>query len=219
MILLAAQVSMFILAYCYHSSYGLFNLIWVLLSFVLTTNNTFFFSIVVMIPILTWQFIFIYASRVPKIKQTSFFTNYGKYFRFHMKFQIIEQFFMISILLVFYMMISTYMRRLDNPNMENGLIRFFRTRIRAKQLRWIWVFFSCRFTHVVILIYLFQRGVENLDCLNNLGYMVFFVIYTAYEGVYRQTGGVLIFFTSMFILIQYYMSLHYQIYMTPGNET
>lgn len=68
MILVAAQFNMFLLAYCYHSSYGLFNLLWVLLSFVMTTNNTFFFSIVVMIPILTWQFIFIYASHVPKIR-------------------------------------------------------------------------------------------------------------------------------------------------------
>lgn len=48
--------------------------------------------------------------------------------------------------------------------------------------------------------------------------MVFFVVYTAYEGTYRQTGWVLIFFTSLFILAQYFYSLFYQIYMIDDKE-
>lgn len=200
MVLLVAQLSMFILAYMYHCTAGLFHLFWVILSFILKTNDTLFLSVIIMVPFLTWEFILIYMSRIPKISNTTFFTDYGKYFDLEMKIPILEQMFMVLILLVFSMMISSYMRRLDNPNVENGLIRFFKKRIHGKQLKWIWVFYSCRFIHVIILIYLFQRGIENLDCFNNLGYMVFFVLYTAYEGFYRQTGWVLIFFTSLFIL-------------------
>jgi hypothetical protein len=116
------------------------------------------------------------------------------------------------------MMISSYVKRIDNQDVENGLIRFFRVRIHAKQLTWIWVFFSCRYIHIVVLVYLFQRGVGRLDCFNNLGYVVFFVVYTAYEGVYRSTAGILMFFTSCFIVGQYFTSLFYQVYMYERNE-
>jgi len=75
---------MFILAYAYHSSYGLINLVWLILSFLLSTQNTLFLSVVVMIPFLTWEFLFIYCSRVHRIKNTTFFESYGKFFMFNM---------------------------------------------------------------------------------------------------------------------------------------
>jgi len=131
---------------------------------------------------------------------------------------VVEQFVMLITLLLFYMMISSYIKRIDNTNVENGLIRFFRTKIHAKKLNWIWIFFSCKYIHVIALIYFFFRGIENLNSLNNLGYMVFFVVYTAYEGFYRQTSQILMLFTSFFIVGQYIYSLIYQIYMDPYNR-
>ena len=65
---------------------------------------------------------------------------------------------------------------------------------------------------------MFVKGVLSLNCINNLGYMAFFAIYTAYEGVYRRTGKILIFFSAIFIIGQYFYSLHYQIYMYPANK-
>ena len=82
----------------------------------------------------------------------------------------------------------------------------------------IWLFFACRWAHIIILISLFVKGVLSLNCINNLGYMAFFAIYTAYEGVYRRTGKILIIFSSIFIIGQYFYSLHYQIYMRADNE-
>lgn len=64
---------MFILAYMYHSSSGFVNLSWLIASFALSVNNTLFLSIVFMIPILTWEFIMIYMSRVHMIRSTDFF--------------------------------------------------------------------------------------------------------------------------------------------------
>lgn len=37
-VLFLAQLFMFLMAYAYHSSFGLFNLCWVILSFILPTN-------------------------------------------------------------------------------------------------------------------------------------------------------------------------------------
>lgn len=211
---------MFLLAYGYHSSAGFFNLCWLIFSFIMPTTTTLFMSIVVMIPMLSWEFIFIYCGRVPKIRETTFFQNLGKYFRFTMVNETIEQFFMLVTLLLFYMMISSYLKRIDNQSVENGLIRFFRQRISSKNpsMKWIWVFLSCRYAHILVLIFLFQRGVSNLDCVNNLGFLIFFVVYTGYEDIYRKTGYVLIFFTSVFILGQYFTSLFYQVVM-DNDET
>lgn len=45
----------------------------------------------------------------------------------------------------------------------------------------------------------------------NLGYMLFFCFYTAYEGLYRKTCTLLIIFISIFIIGQYYFSLFYTV--------
>lgn len=66
---------------------------------------------------------------------------------------------MLITLLLFYMMIASYLKRVDNRNVENALIRFFRVRINARKLRWIWVFYACRWAHIIILIVLFLTGV------------------------------------------------------------
>ena len=80
-VFVAAQLNMFVLTYAYHSSAGFVNLCWLIMSFVLSANNALFLSIVFMVPVLTWEFILIYCSRVPKIRETWFFQQYGKYFR------------------------------------------------------------------------------------------------------------------------------------------
>lgn len=191
---------MFLLAYMYHSSAGFVCLCWVIASFMLDTNNTLFISIVFMIPVLSLEFIFIYSSNVPKIKDTAFFQSFGKFFRFNMAKPLLEQFLMLITLMTFYFMIAAYIKRVDNVKTENRLIRFFKDKIKNKKVGWIWVFFSLRWIHVIILISLFIKGILNLNCINNLGYMGFFAIYTAYEDIYRKTGRILILFSSIFIL-------------------
>lgn len=84
LVLFTAQVFMFILAYAYHSSAGFICVCWLVSSFLLSTNNTLFISVVFMVPVLSWEFIFIYFARVPLIKNTQFFADYGKYFRLTM---------------------------------------------------------------------------------------------------------------------------------------
>lgn len=90
LIMFAAQLFMVILAYMYHSSAGLVCLCWAIASFILSFNTILFISLVFMIPILSLEFIFIYSSRVPKIKNTTFFLEFGKYFRLNMSYPMME---------------------------------------------------------------------------------------------------------------------------------
>lgn len=64
-----------------------------------------------------------------------------------------------------------------------------------------------------MLLLVFLYGLKNLYTVKNLGFMVFFVVYTAYEWLYRKTGVILILFVSFFIVAQYYFSLHYRIFV------
>lgn len=61
-----------------------------------------------MIPLLTWEFIFIYGSRIPVIKDTNIMVSYGTYLQFEMESKMTEQTFMYLTLVTFYMMISTF---------------------------------------------------------------------------------------------------------------
>lgn len=49
----------------YHDKRGLFNLLFVLLSFIFNTGFTLVYAIVIMIPSYSLQFIFMYANRIP----------------------------------------------------------------------------------------------------------------------------------------------------------
>jgi hypothetical protein len=52
--------------------------------------------------------------------------------------------------------------------------------------------------------------------MRNLGFMLFFVFYTASEYLYRKTSKLLVLFISFFIIGQYYFSLVYHKYL--GDE-
>lgn len=58
---------------------------------------------------------------------------------------------------------------------------------------------------------MFLKGISNINNIKNLGFMIFFVVYTAYEEIYRKTSVLLIIFISFFIAVQYYYSLFYKI--------
>ena len=64
-VLWTARINMFVLIYMYHSYVSLIHLAWLLLSFLLSMHTTFLFSIYAMIPLLSWEFVFIYGSRIP----------------------------------------------------------------------------------------------------------------------------------------------------------
>jgi len=57
---------------------------------------------------------------------------------------------------------------------------------------------------------------KNLNSVQNLSYMAFFVIYTAYEEIYRRTSLILVTFVAVIIWAQYAASLYW--YLFSSND-
>jgi hypothetical protein len=77
---------------------------------------------------------------------------------------------------------------------------------------WKFVFFGLKNIQTVVLIILFINGSDHINNLENLGYMLFFVIYTTYEKLYRKTSKLLTIFISFIIFGQYFFSLTYHFF-------
>lgn len=68
-----------------------------------------------------------------------------------------------------------------------------------------------------MLVILFINGAGQLNNLRNLGFMIFFIVYSASEEAYRKTSSLLVIFLSYFILGQYAFSLVYLEYKGEGS--
>jgi len=115
---------------------------------------------------------------------------------------VLEQCFMFVTLLLFSTHYSCYLLATENQD-KNKLLSFFRKRITDPRFSNIWkVLFVCtKYAQSIMLLLLFVSGLEHLNTLKNLGYMIFFVVFTAYEWLYRKTSWVLSVFISFFILV------------------
>ncbi len=92
---------------------------------------------------------------------------------------------------------------------ENELLAFFTKRVTHKKFSHNWKIIFLLTIHIqtVVLLGVFIMGLSALDQYKSLGFMVFFIIYTAYESVYRKTGILLIYWISFFILESYIKGL------------
>ena len=73
-----------------------------------------------------------------------------------------------------------------------------------------------KYLQIAVLVCLFIAGTKQLNKFRNLGFMIFFAVYTANESLYRSTSGLLTIYISFFIFGQYYYSLTY--YRYEKNE-
>ena len=69
------------------------------------------------------------------------------------------------------------------------------------------MFFVVKYLHIVVLISLLVDAMNRLNTFRGLGFLTFFIVYTASEWLYRQTSRLLSIFISFFILGQYYTCL------------
>jgi hypothetical protein len=74
------RLTMFVLGYKYHAEISLVHILWIILSFLIDFKSIILLSIVVMIPLLSWEFVLIYGMGIKKVAETEFFKNYGFYF-------------------------------------------------------------------------------------------------------------------------------------------
>jgi hypothetical protein len=113
-------------------------------------------------------------------------------------------------LLLFYMMISGR-RIIEKDGDSNALLKFFEKRCTDARFSNLWklLFYSLRYIQSLVLIMLFIKGMSNINNLKNLGYMFFFIVYTAYLEAFRKTSVLLVLFNSGFIIGQYIFSFVY----------
>lgn len=127
----------------------------------------------------------------------------------------VEQFLMFSVIICFCMMISCiyFVEKQENKSIKSKALDFFRKRTTKPGYSKVWklIFWSTKYAQSILLLYLFANGFEDLNNVKNLGYMIFFVLFTAYERLYRKTSLSLVLFVGFFIFFQYYYSLFWQI--------
>mmetsp|Transcript_34734 Transcript_34734/g.53328 ORF Transcript_34734/g.53328 Transcript_34734/m.53328 type:complete len:348 (-) Transcript_34734:7663-8706(-) len=205
-------------AYMYHTTLSLFHLVYVLSTFVFPLRMSLFLSITLMVPLYTFEFIMIYGRRIPVVKEQEFFVRYGKLFNWELQMPILEQSLYFVILSLLFMTISCFKLTFEYDQ-NKYLINQFKQKIMSKTASsgWLFLFFILRYIQQVVLIALFINGADNLNHFRNLGFMVFFVMFTAYETLYRRTSFLLTIFVGFFIFGQYYYSLVYKKF--SDNET
>ena len=163
-----------------------------------------------MIPLYSLEFIIVYGSRIPFIQDTPLFQRFSTYYTFEMQFPVLEQFLFFIILIGFYLTASCF--KLGNHQDQNEiLIRFIYSKVSSKETSLFWklLFFVLKYIQTIALIAIFINVSGDLNRLRNLGFMLFFVVYTASEYLYRKTSKVLVIFIAFFICGQYYFSLVY----------
>jgi hypothetical protein len=91
-------------------------------------------------------------------------------------------------------------------------VDFFINKITDKyaSVSWKFIFFILKYIHGLVLLVLFWEGSDNLNHFKNLGFMVFFIIYSASEFIYRKTSKLLVIFVVFFIGGQYCISITYR---------
>jgi hypothetical protein len=157
-----ARLEMFIIVYLYHCPLNLIHLTWLLLTFLLSMENVFLISTYSMIPLLGYEFVFIYAMRIPIVNETWVMTTFGAYLQWEMQSRMYEQTFMFITLLTFIMMPSCLTTIHSRTSKTNGLLEFFKVRLNNplySQLLWVSVFFSLKHIQMLVLLFLFWNGI------------------------------------------------------------
>jgi hypothetical protein len=98
---------------------------------------------------------------------------------------------------------------------NNILVNFFIDKVTNKYASIVWkfLFFILKYIHGLVLLILVWRGSNNLNHFKNLGCLIFFIIYSASEYIYRKTSNLLVIFMVFFIGGNYYFSITYKDYL------
>lgn len=208
-----SRILLVFIIYMYHSSQSIIHLTWVLFTFLLPENIYLLLAITSYLPLMLWEFIFVYAIKIPIVQETKFVKFLGQYYVWDMKSELLERLLMFTTLSIFSMQISSYYFRLSLPKNENYAFKFFNSRCLDPQysIMYKFAFLCLKHVQALVLFVLFYSGTGEINTFKNLSFMIFFVIFTAYEDFYRKYNKLLTLFVSSIILIQYSFSLYYKL--------
>lgn len=174
------------------------------------------YSIVLMIPVYSLQFCIVYGSRIPYLSSLYFseYEGFGSSLNRELAQPVSEQILFFWILTLFYMCISSFWLSYEHDQ-NNILVNFFIDKVTNKYASIVWkfLFFILKYIHGLVLLILVWRGSNNLNHFKNLGCLIFFIIYSASEYIYRKTSNLLVIFMVFFIGGNYYFSITYKDYL------
>jgi hypothetical protein len=188
------------------------------MTFILPYKVMFFFSIVVMIPIYSFEFVLVYGNNIYLVNDYPFFQKYSL-FKWTMEYKMLEQLLFYVIMSNFFMMVSGYFLTFQH-NQDEMIIKAIRDRMLAKDKSIIYKFgfWILKYIQSLVLIILLYMGYTELDHLANLMFMLFFVVYTAFINFYRVTSKSMTILFSYLICMRYYYSLNYHKFMKDKPE-
>lgn len=202
-------------AYLYHSSLGIFHLAYVLLTFLSGTKFALCFSIFIMLPMYTLEFVIVYGMKISAVNHLKIFQVTKMVFLSKLEMPILEQSLYFVNLAFFFMSISCVKLGFDTrmvgyaETSQDAMVELITRKIIDKNSSSLWRigFFIGQYIHVITLCYLFILGTEDMDKMRSLAFMIFFTFYTASESLYRKTNKLLLLYMCYLILGAYYYSL------------
>ena len=183
-------------AYMYYNALGFLHIGWVLLSFILPYNLTFFVSSVFMIPVYSYEFWMVYLGRIKFVVTHKWYTALGgANFDFQLEHPLLEQVLYFSIVCLFWLMVScTYLSVSIDQNKYIKSLYFDKILHPKASKKWKFSFFFLRYIHLFVLMAMFINGMKKINCLQNLAYILFFVIFLTFDKVYRKFSIIMVVF-------------------------
>ena len=175
-----------------------------MLSFIFKTELTLVYAIVIMIPVYSVQFMFVYANRIPGMEGLSAMSErigISGVLASELRWPMAEQFLYFFNLALLFLCISCYWIQFKF-NQNRLLIDLFIDKVTDSHasISWKFLFFALKYIHWLVLFLLCWSGANNLNHFKNLGFMTFFVVYTLSEYAYRKTCKLLVVFVAFFII-------------------
>lgn len=217
------RITMTVFVYMYNSYVSFFHLLWILTSFFLSTGWFYHVSVLVLLPVVCIEFCLVYISNISSF-QSSFLFKLPIFREYH--FTAVSPFWelmlMFSILVMLGLMVPARLRYMSYGRHHNGgdMVKDLIVRkIKSNDSLVLWKlgFIFMLSMHNVIIFFMLFAGNQKFN-LFQLGFMFFFVAYSASEFLYQKTSILLPIFISFFISAQYYWSVQYTKHIGTYHE-
>ena len=187
LILNILRISVFLIAYLAPWNwFNMFNMLWLISTYILPNRKTFFLTTFVMFPYITFEYGYLYYRAT-----VCFYDKEGD-----CSLHIIKLLGLYLLLMVFSLMYSIRKKLLqDKDYMKKYVIN--KMEKQDTSILWKFLFYFMINMHLIVLFILLVYGTNQN--FQNLGYMLFFIVYAASYSFYSKTNILLAIFTALFI--------------------
>ena len=167
-------------------------------------------------PVYTFEFWMTYLGRIHFVTQHKWYQKLGgSSFDFQLRHPLAEQLLYFCILSLFWLMIScTYLSISIDQNKYLKAVYYEKILHPKASRKWKFSFVFFRYIHLGVLLAMFLNGMQRIDCLENLTYILFFVIFLTFDKIYRKFSIIMVIFMCTEIVLQYYFGLKYHTFIT-----